>query len=282
MYLLASSIIVGATLFFYVLLPLLNMVTNSRRVGRALCANFPLVYKDFHPVFGNIPCHPGPNQKGLMTNIKNTAKNPRAAVFYFGSLRPVLILHHPETLKPILRTAQGKTAEDYVGYKLLFDWIGDGLLLSKGKKWFRNRRLLTPGFHFDILKPYVKIYNECSDQLIKNIESATTSGESVDIFGPVSLCTLEIILKCAFSSSEMVQIKKSSPYIEAVLSMATLILDRAFKPWLYPDWIYYLTGNGRRFKKCWELSHKTATDVITERRKKIAEVGEENMLKQRR
>lgn len=40
---------------------------------------------------------------------------------------------------------------------------GDGLLISGGKKWERNRRLLTPAFHFDILRPYVQIYNDVAE-----------------------------------------------------------------------------------------------------------------------
>ena len=44
--------------------------------------------------------------------------------------------------------------------------IGDGVLVSSERKWERNRRLLTPGFHFDILKPYVRKYNEVADILL--------------------------------------------------------------------------------------------------------------------
>ena len=38
--------------------------------------------------------------------------------------------------------------------------LGDGLLVSAGEKWSHQRRLLTPAFHFDILKPYVKVFNK--------------------------------------------------------------------------------------------------------------------------
>lgn len=34
---------------------------------------------------------------------------------------------------------------------------GKGLLVLHGPKWFQHRKLLTPGFHHDVLKPYVAV-----------------------------------------------------------------------------------------------------------------------------
>ena len=60
----------------------------------------------------------------------------------------------------------------YVAYMLqypsiiLYTLTGESLLTGSGPKWYRTRRLLTPAFHFDILKPYVKVFCECVDVLL--------------------------------------------------------------------------------------------------------------------
>lgn len=48
-------------------------------------------------------------------------------------------------------------------YKFMLSWLGEGLLLSSGARWKRSRRLLTPAFHFDVLRSYISIKNEASD-----------------------------------------------------------------------------------------------------------------------
>lgn len=109
---------------------------------------------------------------------------------------------HPETAKVLLKSSEPKPKHTMGGsYRFLLPWLGeealqgntqfdtanrtweniyiifiatrvfssplfvpgDGLLISDGKKWERNRRLLTPAFHFDILRPYVQIYNDVAD-----------------------------------------------------------------------------------------------------------------------
>ena len=43
--------------------------------------------------------------------------------------------------------------------------------LSNGEKWFHRRKLLTPAFHFEILKDFLSVFNEQSEIFIKKLEN---------------------------------------------------------------------------------------------------------------
>ena len=153
--------------------------------------------------------------------------------------------------------------------RLLMPWLGNGLLISSGPKWSRNRKLLTPGFHFDVLKPHMDVYHQAADVLISKFQEASSSG-SVEIFKPVSLCTLDVMLRCAFTFNSDVQ-NKDNQYVAAVNEIALLLLDRGFKPWMYLDSLYYRSANGKRFKELCDYVHGFADELTNTRRSAIKE-----------
>ena len=269
-----SSVLV--LLVTFVLKGLFITVDYLRRVLpsiRALKA-FPL--EKPHWLYGHLKVHPGSNHEGLMTHLEWTRKHPRYFVLMIGPLRAALFLNHPETVRLMLHTAEPKNVVGGGGYSLLSPWIGDGLLLSSGQKWFRNRKLLTPGFHFDVLKPYVQIVSSCTDVMLDKFEAAanTAPGRSQEIYAPVSLCTLDIILKCAFSTTKPIQSRGSrDPYVSTVSRLGAAIIKRARNPLMYFDTLYYRTRLGGEFRDACEYSHRVAEEVISERKRVLMSGG---------
>ncbi|XP_059552409.1 ultra-long-chain fatty acid omega-hydroxylase isoform X2 [Myotis daubentonii] len=169
--------------------------------------------------------------------------------------------------------------KDDLFYGFLKPWLGDGLLLSKGEKWSRHRRLLTPAFHFDILKPYMKIFNQCTNIMhAKWRRLAEGPVVSLDMFEHVSLMTLDSLQKCVFSYNSNCQ-EKMSDYISAIIELSALSVRRQYRLHHYIDFIYYRTADGRRFRQACDTVHSFTTEVIQERRRALRQQGAEAWLK---
>ena len=263
---------VVAVLLVYTVLTLIPLVKSRYATAHILSKYYPLKP---HWFWGHLKQLHGPNEAGIRQGLVWTENYPFCYAVKVGQLITVLDLNHPDTVKLMLKGDEPKSMSIGSPYGLLLPWIGRGLILSNGEKWFRNRRLLTPAFHFDVLKPYIDVYNESTNALIEEFEIRAKSGKSVEITELVNLCTLEIILKCAFTyeNSKLVDNKAKSEdefnYVKSVHTIAHLISDRVFEPMHYLDTVYYRTEKGKSFMEHCHISHKQADEVIQKRRQKL-------------
>ncbi|KFM03755.1 Cytochrome P450 4F22, partial [Aptenodytes forsteri] len=99
-------------------------------------------------------------EEGLRQVDELVARYRRGCLWWLSPWTPILRLFHPDTLRPLLLASAFVAPKDQLFYGFLKPWLGDGLLLSRGQKWARHRRLLTPAFHWDILKSYVGVFNQ--------------------------------------------------------------------------------------------------------------------------
>ena len=186
---------------------------------------------------------------------------------WFGPVFPAVGIVHPDAVPKILKEPKHRLT-----YNILIPWLGDGLLISQGHKWFRNRRLLTPAFHYEILKPYVAVYNSCFKVMLKKWSKSAEMNEPVKLFETMSLMSLDIIQQCAFSyKSDCQTLGQRHPYISAVYELIELTAERFFTPLYTIDWIYFLTPAGRRYRRAADIAHKHSERVIEERKKKLKE-----------
>ncbi|KAL6035197.1 hypothetical protein STEG23_026361 [Scotinomys teguina] len=221
-----------------------------------------------------------PTEKGLQNEKKVLDTMHHIILAWVGPFLPLLVLVHPDYIKPVLAASAAVAPKDEFFYSFLKPWLGDGLLLSKGNKWSRHRRLLTPAFHFDILKPYMKIFNQCTDIMHAKWRRHLAEGSvtSFDMFEHVSLLTLDSLQKCVFSYNSDCQ-ERMSDYISSIIELSSLVVRRQYRLYHYLDFIYYLSADGRRFRQACDTVHKFTTEVIQERRRALRQQGAEAWLK---
>ena len=189
----------------------------------------------------------------------------RFIIVWFGPFLASIDVGHPEIVQKLIKEPKCRPV-----YRMLIPWLGEGLLIADGQKWYRSRRLLTPAFHFEILKPYIPVYNSCLEVMLRKWSVSVSKSEPVKLFETVSLLSLDIILQCAFSNkSDCQTLSRKHPYTNAVYDLIQLCTDRFMNPLYHIDWIYFITPSGRKMSRACSIVHEYALRVINERKRTL-------------
>lgn len=78
-------------------------------------------------------------------------------------------------------------------YRFVIPWLGTGLLTSKGAKWHKHRKMITPTFHFKILESFIEVFNDNCLILLEKLKLKSETQEVFDIHPYITLCALDII-----------------------------------------------------------------------------------------
>lgn len=86
-----------------------------------------------------------------------------------------------------------KNLDKFDDYRFFHEWLGRGLVTSNGSFWFRQRRLITPSFHFKNLTGYHTAMSKGANALIVKFSKMADTDKSFDIQHIVNLGTLDVI-----------------------------------------------------------------------------------------
>lgn len=78
-------------------------------------------------------------------------------------------------------------------YTFLQPFLGTGLLTSTGKKWHQRRRILTPGFHFNILQDFFGVFKDESKKLVEVLKEESLNQNGTVLQSIMSKATLNTI-----------------------------------------------------------------------------------------
>ncbi|KFQ99680.1 Cytochrome P450 4F22, partial [Nipponia nippon] len=198
-------------------------------------------------------------EEGLQQVDELVARYRHGCLWWLLPWLPILRLFHPDTLRPIFLASAFIAPKDQLFYGFLKPWLGDGLLLSRGQKWARHRRLVTPA--------------------LPGRAAAQAAGGPVglEVLEPLSLLTLDTLQKCIFSHESRCQ-EQPSEYIKAILELSTLVVRRHHRLLHHPTWLYRLSADGRRFARACATVHSFTAAVVQRRRQALDRLGHQAWL----
>ncbi|XP_016995690.2 cytochrome P450 4d1 isoform X1 [Drosophila takahashii] len=184
-----------------------------------------------------------------------------------------VLMANPKDVEVVLGTLR---FNDKAGeYKALEPWLKEGLLVSRGRKWHKRRKIITPAFHFKILDQFVEVFEKGSRDLLRNMErDRLRSGDAgFSLYDWINLCTMDTICETAMGVSINAQSNADSEYVQAVKTISMVLHKRMFNILYRFDLTYMLTPLARAEKKALDVLHQFTEKIIVQRREEIIRGG---------
>lgn len=201
------------------------------------------------------------------------------------------MISDPKVLEIIMSSSTLYMAKSRM-YGLMRSWLGDGLLLSSGKKWHKRRKIITPAFHFSILEQFTEIFDQQSRIMASRLWKLC-DGCTVDIHPFVSQMALDVVCETAMGVQINAQTETYNKYVEAVVELVDAprtnfasqinivlfsliriteaISNRVANVWQRYDLLFYLFGGKwkRKIDDCLHVLHNFTNSIILKRREEL-------------
>ncbi|XP_012532560.1 cytochrome P450 4g15 [Monomorium pharaonis] len=192
------------------------------------------------------------------TLTKNADSN--LVALYLGT-KALIFLIDPEDIEVILSSSVHlDKAEEY---RLFKPWLGDGLLITKGNKWRRHRKVIAPTFHMSILKTFVPLFYENSIDLVNRLREKV--GKEFDCHDYLSAVTVDILTETAMGIKREKRQKTGYDYAQAVMKMSDILHRRHYDLALRSDQIFKYSKFSKIQEKLLKTIHTLTEHVIHEK-----------------
>jgi cytochrome P450 len=155
----------------------------------------------------------------------------------YGDLVPLKILNldayqvnHPDLIAEVLSKNYTTWRKSYVYKYVMGDYIGNGLLISDGDFWRRQRKLIQPAFHTQRIQAYADTMVDYTQRMLDD----WPSGETRDLSEEMMHLTLMIVGKTLFNSDLH---KASNQVAQAVHDMIYDVSSESRAIIRLPKWI---------------------------------------------
>ncbi|XP_055638966.1 cytochrome P450 4d2-like [Toxorhynchites rutilus septentrionalis] len=242
-----------------------------------------------HPVLGNIPDFMNKDIPGIFETMVESHRFYGPDVILWSLLNLNII--NVTSSKNVEKILMAKQVQKSMLYSFVEPWLGQGLLISTGEKWFQRRKIITPTFHFKILEQFVTVFNKETDIMVECLRKHANGGE-FDIYDYITLMALDSICDTSMGTCVNAQNNPNNRYVQNVKRMSVLILLRTISILAgYPLLYNIFHPNAWAQRRIIRELHQFTDSIIKTRRKQLEkenlqrvdfDINEENLYSKRK
>ncbi|KFB40891.1 AGAP002416-PA-like protein [Anopheles sinensis] len=178
-----------------------------------------------------------------------------------------IVYSTPEAAELILKSSNFTSKSE--DYQKVAEWIGDGLLMSRGYKWLTHRRVIAPGFNARVLERFVPVFSRHAETFCAKLEALMIAqpDEPINVLPELKLHALGVLCETAMGVTSDEEQEKQRTYTQAVEELNSILYWRMFDSFGTIDVLFRLTPTSRRFNELVATSRSFTHDMIDRRRK---------------
>jgi cytochrome P450 len=205
-----------------------------------------------YPVFGSVF-----EPKGdTITYLTKCAREYGDIVFFRFLGVPACFVNKPEHIESVLVTQNSNFVKSK-DYRAMRRVLGNGLLLSEGEFWRRQRKLIQPAFHQGRIAAYAEIMIAHTQRML----ASWSDGQSLDMHEAMMRLTLGIVAKTLFDAD----VSHEAEDVDAALTVLMgKFLRQAGMALLLPTWVPLPTS--QLLKRAVGRLDKVIYSIIEQRR----------------
>ncbi len=173
-----------------------------------------------------------------------------------------MIILHPDGVQHVLQDNHSNYSKDTREFALFSYLMGNGLVISNGDFWLRQRRMMQPAFHRQKINALSGMICEEAQATIDRWEKTRLNGLSFNLMGEMLDLSLEMVTRALFGA------RLSDPDGTIAANIAFLMEDMGYRferPWYPPPGVP--TPYNRRFTTARQYLDKIVFSLIDERRR---------------
>ncbi len=185
-------------------------------------------------------------------------------VHYRVGQNPVYLVNHPDAIKRVLVDNNHNYGKGSFQVGTLKTVVGNGLLMSEGEFWLRQRRLMQPVFHRKHLATFAEAMITITRETMDRWEARPDPTAPLDMAFEMMQLTLNVATQTLFSTRVTSDMQELSQLIKFLAED----VEFRFEVPLYPS-IGVPTPRNRRFNRALARLDQLIYSIIEQRRREL-------------